>query len=108
MERMKVPAKIVLAIALPGLAYWSSLKIPILATGMAAALNNFLWISSFAYFALYLPVRGLGISKRNWPFKVIAAIAGFALVLSLFNLAMNERSKMIRGERTSVSDMVQI
>lgn len=101
MERYKLPAKIALAIALPGLAYWSSLKIPIMATGVTAALNNFLWIGSFAYFALYLPIRGMGISRRNWPFKVIAAIAGFALVLSLFNLAMNARSEMIRGASTS-------
>jgi hypothetical protein len=96
-ERFRTNAKIVIAILLPVLTYFSTMNLPINDRSILSAVNNFLWIASGVYFVLYLPIKGLGL--RHWVFKVLLVLLVFSMFLTAFNGAMAHRSNIIRTQQ---------
>lgn len=83
-------AKVLLAISLPLLTYWSTMNLPLDGTSWWVPLNNFLWIASAMYFVVYLPLRGLGV--RHWVMKVMIALLAVSIMATAWQAAVKFRA----------------
>lgn len=83
-------AKVVLALLLPLLTYWSTVNLPLDGTSWWVPLNNFLWIATAMFFVVYLPLRGLGL--RQWVMKVMAALLAVSILATAWQAAVKFRA----------------
>lgn len=93
---MKVLLKVLIAVALPLLAYYTGVNLPAEASGSQKFLNNFSWVSTAIYYLYYLPVRGIG--NRPWVFKVLMAVLGIAIVASTWQATQDARARALEGQ----------
>lgn len=88
---MKTLLKIAIAIALPLLAYYTGVKLPVSPSSWQKLMNNFAWVTMAVYYLFYLPVRGIG--NRPWVFKVLMVLLGIAIVASTWQAANDARTQ---------------
>lgn len=93
---MKTLLKILIAVALPLLAYYTGVGLPVGARGWPMYANNISWFALGIYFVIYLPLRGIG--NRPWVFRVLMAVLGIAVVASTWQATLDARSKFLEAQ----------
>jgi hypothetical protein len=86
---MEALLKLLLALSLPALTYWSTIHMPFGEVNAITTLNNFGWMASALYFIGYLPLKGLGF--KHWIPRIFAALLAVSLFVTGWQVAARYR-----------------
>ncbi|HYF91411.1 MAG TPA: hypothetical protein VD969_04115 [Symbiobacteriaceae bacterium] len=94
---MSVTIRLILAVALPVLLYFSTVNLPLGDSSWLGFLNNFLWIATAIYFVLYLPIRGLGL--KHWMARILVALLAVSILTTAFQGAVKVRRDQYKAPK---------